>query len=378
MTANKIRVAMIIQDYHPMLGGAQRQLAALAPLLQEQSIAVYVLTRRYAGLTSFEMVDDVPVYRLPIPGPKPVAAMTFILAVLPLLRRIKPHVIHAHELLSPTSAAITAKWLYNIPVVAKVLRGGSLGDLAKLKRKPFGQQRIASARKWVDTFITISQEIDQELEQVGVPFERRFFIPNGVDVERFIPLSVPDKQARRIRLDLPADAPIVIYAGRLSAEKRVDHLISIWPTIRISHPAATLIILGSGSEEEHLKNMAIDGVRFIGLVEDVAAYLQSSDLFVLPSATEGLSNALLEAMASGLPSIATAIGGAPDVIEHKVNGWLVPPDNLDELQAAILALLGDPLYRMTMGKKAREKIIKDYSLSATADRLRELYQKYID
>jgi glycosyltransferase involved in cell wall biosynthesis len=377
MTADKIRVAMLIQDYHPMLGGAQRQLAALAPLLQERKVEVYVLTRRYAGLVPFEIIDGVPVYRLPIPGPKPVAAVAFVLAALPLLRKIKPHVIHAHELLSPTSAAITAKQLYNIPIVAKVLRGGSLGDIAKLKRKPFGRQRIASARKWVDTFITISQEIDQELEQVGVPFERRVFIPNGVAVERFVPLSAPDKQALRLSLGLPADAPVVIYTGRLSAEKRVDHLISIWPTIRNSHPSAALIILGAGSEEDSLRNKAVDGVEFIGLVDDVATYLQASDLFVLPSTTEGLSNALLEAMASGLPSIATAVGGAPDVIEHKVNGWLISPDNLDELRAAILILLGDPFYRTAMGNKAREKIIQDYSLPVTANRLRELYQKYI-
>src|SRR4030095_5571364 len=137
-----IRVVMIIQDYHPMLGGAQRQLAALAPLLQAQQVEVHVLTRRYVGLASFEQVDGVPVYRLPIPGPKPVAALTFIMAALPLIKQLKPDVFHAHELLSPTSGAIAAKRLYHLPVVAKVLRGGSLGDIGKLNRKPFAQQQI--------------------------------------------------------------------------------------------------------------------------------------------------------------------------------------------------------------------------------------------
>jgi glycosyltransferase involved in cell wall biosynthesis len=369
-----IRVAMIIQDYHPMLGGAQRQLAALAPLLKAQGVHVSVLTRRYSGLSSFEQVDGVPVYRLPIPGPKPVAALAFILTALPLLKRLKPNVIHAHELLSPTSAAIAAKRLYHLPVVAKVLRGGSLGDIAKLKRKPFGQQRIASARRWVDKFITISQEIDQELAQVGVLPARRIFIPNGVDVERFAPLSLAQKRALRASLGLPERAPIVIFTGRLSIEKRIDQLISIWPVVRATYSDARLLLLGNGSEEARLKKSAAAGVDFLGLVENVVPYLQASDLFVLPSATEGLSNAMLEALASGLPTVATAVGGAVDVIDHKVNGWLTPAENLDELQTAMLTLLSDLDCRLRMGKNAREKIIQNYSLPVTANRLQELYQ----
>jgi glycosyltransferase involved in cell wall biosynthesis len=371
--ANTIRVAMIIQDYYPMLGGAQRQIAALAPLLQAQQVEVFVLTRRYAGLSSFEQVDNVPVYRLPIPGPKPVAALSFILAALPLIKRLKPHVIHAHELLSPTSAAIAAKKLYHLPVVAKVLRGGSLGDLAKLKRKPFGQQRIASARRWVDMFITISQEIERELEQVGVLPEFRSFIPNGVDAARFVPLTSSQKQALRARLGLPERAPIVIFTGRLSSEKRVDQLISIWPSIRVAHPDARLLLLGTGHEEVRLKKMAGSGVDFLGLVEDVVPYLQISDLFVLPSTSEGLSNALLEALATGLPAVVSAVGGATDVIEHRKSGWLVKSDAVAELQNAISTLLSDMEYCHSMGRSARAVITQNYSLQMTAKSLFELY-----
>lgn len=371
---NKIRVAMIIQDYYPMLGGAQRQLAALAPLLEEMGVEVFVLTRRYAGLSAFEVINETPIYRLPIPGPKPMAALAFVLSSLVLLKRLKPDVIHAHELLSPTSAAIAAGRLYHIPIVAKVLRGGSLGDIAKLKRKPLGWQRIASARRWVNAFITISKEIDCELEEVGIPFKRRLFIPNGVDVEHFTQLTFSDKQSLRLSLGLPYDALIVIYTGRLAPEKRIDYLISIWPIIRKSHTSAVLMILGTGPEEVHLRKIATDGVIFCGQVDDVAPYLQCSDLFVLPSATEGLSNALLEAMACGVPAIATDVGGASDVIDHKKNGWLISSENLDELRLAMLTLLDNSEYRRAIALKARETIVQRYSLQATADRLRDLYQ----
>jgi glycosyltransferase involved in cell wall biosynthesis len=370
-----IRVAMIIQDYHPMLGGAQRQLAALAPLLKAHNVDVHVLTRRYAGLASFEQVHGVPVYRLPIPGPKAAAALTFILAALPLLRKLQPDVIHAHELLSPTSTAVAAKRLYHFPVVAKVLRGGSFGDIAKLNRKPFGQQRIASARRWVDTFIAISHEIDQELEQIGIPSERRSHIPNGVDGARFTPLSLPRKRALRSQLALPLDAPIVIFTGRLSIEKQVDQLVSIWPAVRAVHPEARLLLLGTGNEEARLKKMAGSGVDFLGLVEDVAPYLQASDLFVLPSASEGLSNALLEALATGLPAVVTAVGGATDVIKHRETGWLIKTDDVSELQNAILTLLTNMEYCQSMGRRAHNMITQNYSLQVTATNLFQLYRR---
>ena len=188
MSGSGLRVAMIIQGYAPRLGGAERQLQALAPLLVERGVEVHVLTRLYPGLQAYEEIDGIPVHRLPAPGPKASAALIFSMAALRLLKRLQPQVIHAHELLSPTSTALLARRLWGTPVVAKVLRGGYLGDIGKLKRKPFGQQRLHSLRDGVDMFIAISQEIDAELAEMGVPSERRCFQPNGVDRARFHPL----------------------------------------------------------------------------------------------------------------------------------------------------------------------------------------------
>ncbi|HEX8683203.1 MAG TPA: glycosyltransferase family 4 protein [Ardenticatenaceae bacterium] len=371
-----IRVAMIIQGYLPRVGGAERQLAALAPLLQAQGVELSVLTRRYPGLAPFEIIGGVPVHRLPIPGPKAVASLSFTLSALWLLRRLRPHVIHAHELLSPTTAAVAAKRLFGVPVVAKVLRGGELGDVAKLQSRSSGISRLQRFRHEVDGFIVISKEIDEELAGVGVPPEKRFFIPNGVDLERFASVSPEEKAALRASLGLP-DGPIALFTGRLVPEKRVDQLVALWPTIRATHPAATLLVLGTGGEEARLQQMAGGGVRFTGRIEDVVPYLQAADLFVLPSATEGLSNALLEAMAAGLAVVATSVGGAPDVIEHGDNGWLVPPDDRAALEAALLALLGDAERRATLGQRARERVTRDYALPVIAQRLYALYSHLV-
>ena len=372
-----IRVAMIIQDYLPLGGGAERQLAALGPLLQEQQVEIHILTRRYTGLLPFEFIDGLPVHRLPIIKPRSfLASLMFTLTAQPVLKRLQPDLIHAHGLLSPTTVAVAAKRRLGAPLVAKILRGGRFGDLDRLKRKPFGQRRIRLFRKQVDAFVTISQEIDEELSNIGVSPEKRFFIPNGVDLERFQPVPLPQKRALRSPLGLP-DGPIVIYTGRLEPEKCLDQLIEMWPSVRISQPDALLLILGTGAEEAKLRQMAGEGILFLGHVDNVAGYLQASDIFVLPSATEGLSNALLEAMASGLPAIATAVGGAPDLIEHCQNGWLIPPDKPVELQEALLILLNNPTFRHNFGCQSRKKIVENYALPVTARHLRLLYDQLL-
>jgi glycosyltransferase involved in cell wall biosynthesis len=373
--SESLRVAMLIQAYYPRLGGAERQLASLAPLLKDLNVEIKIFTRRYdRALSPFEIINDVPVYRLPVPGPKPLAALSFSFSAIPLLHKFNPHVIHAHELLSPTTTAVMAKRIFGTPVVAKVLRGGELGDLAKLKKRAFGCRRIESIKRGVDSFIVISNEIDNELAEISVPPEKRIFIPNGVDLERFAPLSGDKKSVLRQSLNLP-DGLIAVFSGRLDPEKRVDQLIGIWNEVVKKHPSATLLILGSGTQEENLKQMAGANVRFEGNVKDVAPYLRASDIFVLPSSTEGLSNALLEAMASGLASIATSVGGAIDMIQEGENGILIPPDDPQAILSTLLTLLSDSALRSQFGVNGRNLIEKKYSLSVVAEKLNELYRK---
>jgi glycosyltransferase involved in cell wall biosynthesis len=195
-------------------------------------------------------------------------------------------------------------------------------------------------------------------------------------VERFRPLPSAKKQAWRAALGLPT-GPLIIYTGRLETEKRIDQLIGIWPAVRACHPEAVLLILGTGAEESRLKQMAGAGILFLGHVENVAGYLQASDIFVLPSATEGLSNALLEALAAGLPVIATAVGGAPEAVAHLQHGWLIPPDTPAALQEAVLALLNNAACRDSLGYRGRQRAVEHYALPTTANRLRDLYERLI-
>ena len=369
---------MLSHGYYPRIGGVERQLAAVVPLLQARGVEPYVLTRRLRGTQRFETVGGAPVYRLPVPGPKPLASLTFTLSALPLIKRLNPDLIHAHELISPATTAIAARKLFGIPVVATVHGSGLSSDVLRLKRRFLGKTRLKILCREIAAFCVISAVIDRELATEGVPVQKRISIPNGVDTGRFAPLAPAQKKALRSRLALPAEARIVIFVGRLAPEKRVDLLTGIWRSVRQAVPRALLLILGSGPEEAGLKQRASDGVLFLGSQPDVTPYLQAADLFVLPSAAEGLSLALLEALACGLPAIATSVGGNPEVIRHLETGWLTPPDDPPALTEAIVTLLEDEKLQSKLRENARAHAVQNYSLVKMADRLLDLYRQVLE
>lgn len=372
------RVAMVIQRYLPHRGGAELQLQQLAPRLRALGYEICILTRHEKGLLHYEVIDGVPVHRMPSIGPRRLAGATFTAFAVRELTRLKPDLVHAHEILTPASIARYSKRINGHPVLLKILRGGARGDVFKLKRRPLWKSYFENLKRNVDAFVVISQEIDAELSSLGVPQEKRVFIPNGVNTERCAPISEDAKRKLRAKLSLHPDALVAAYVGRLVPEKRVDHLLKIWGEIRSKYPNAVLLIVGDGAEEQRLREMSVSGAQFTGQVEDAVPYLQASDLFVLPSSTEGLSNSMLEAMSCGLPVLATAVGGAPDVIRHDESGYLIPAEDVDSLQRGMETLLGDETLRFRLGSNARARILSDFSLDSVAERLAALYRRLLD
>lgn len=367
---------MLIQGYYPEVGGAERQLASLAPRLRDRNLSVTVYARHKPGLPALEHIEGVPVHRLGATGPKAARSLSYTVAVLRHLQRDPPDVIHAHDLFSPTTTALLARRLLRVPVAVKVVRGGSLGDLRWLERRNFGRQRVSWICQKVDRFVVISEEINEELAARGVVKQRRALIPNGVDCERFFPIEAGEKAALREQLGLPA-GPIVVYAGRLAREKRVEDLVTVWPAIREHDPLATLLVVGTGEQESFLRRAGTDGVVFTGAVADVAPYLRAADIFALPSVAEGLSNALLEAMASGLACIATDVGAAPELITSGHSGLLIAPESPQVLKQQIMTLLDDPVLREALGSRARMHVGEYFSLESVAGKLERLYHELV-
>jgi glycosyltransferase involved in cell wall biosynthesis len=154
----------------------------------------------------------------------------------------------------------------------------------------------------------------------------------------------------------------------------VGHLLAIWDAARDAVPNATLLILGTGEQEAELRAAAGEGVIFGGASDDVAPWYRAADVFVLPSVAEGLSVAMLEALAAGLAVIVTDVGGAADVITSGEDGVIVPPDDPRGLQDALVAVLGDASLRSRLGERGRARVEHAYALPVIADRLRDTYQ----
>ena len=234
-----------------------------------------------------------------------------------------------------------------------------------------------------DAFVAMSRRICGEFLASGVSADRIAYLPHGVDTERFRPASSIEKAAVRGALDLPTEALVVTYTGRLLRGKGLEALLAAFASVAAGQPKAHLLLVGSGagqmlSAEEELKTQAtelgLEGrVRFTGRVENVEDYLRASDLFVFPSVFEALGLSLIEAAACGLPCVAARTGGIVDVVEEGRSGALVEPGDAAGLGRALLGLLSDPAQRIDFGNRAREIACARFDVRENALAYRRLF-----
>jgi glycosyltransferase involved in cell wall biosynthesis len=288
--------------------------------------------------------------------------------------RWRPHVIHVHDLLSPASIGLLSAGLLRVPVVALVASTGPGGDIDRLLHKPLGARRLRRIVRDVAAFHTLADEVEDELTGHGVPRERLWRIPNGVDTERFRPGTGDERRATRERLAIPPDAVVSIYCGRFAPVKRLDVLLDAFLDV-----PGHLVLVGNGSEQDRVLARARDAglagrVHVLPAVGDPAPLLRAADLYVSASSTEGMSNSVLEAMASGLPIAASPASGMGEIVTA-ATGVLAADTGASRLGAAIATIAGDRRLREQRGAAARELIVSRYSLQSTADLLVALYRR---
>jgi glycosyltransferase involved in cell wall biosynthesis len=231
-------------------------------------------------------------------------------------------------------------------------------------------------------FVTVNTGLTRELEDIGVPSGRIHLIPNGVDSDRFVPSTPAERQAARATLGLPLETVLVLYVGRLAPEKGVDTLLDAWAMVEATPDTngLALVLVGDGPAAEQYRERAraeLQHTWFLGRLDDVRPALQAADLLVLPSLSEGMSNAVLEAMAAGLPTVATRIDGLTAQIEDGVTGLLVPPGDVDVLRGALLRLSLDPAYRSALGERARRVVERKYRPEIVLEAYEDLYRQLV-
>jgi glycosyltransferase involved in cell wall biosynthesis len=393
---NRPRVLVLSAYYHPFIGGVETHARRLADYLRRSGTTVVVVTKRAEQPSSgVDFVDAIPVIRVGPSGPRSTLRKWLTLpsalwAMICLRRRFD--VIYCPGYQGIGVAAILAGKLLYKPVV---LQSGNLGVMSCTSWEPVLRRmhiapegRFASWLKSylrrmyasADAQVCIAREIEAEAIEFGAAPERTHYLPIGVDTTAFHPATAEERRETRVREGWSEDEVVCLFVGRLSIEKGILDLITAWRGIRRAE--ALLVVVGPDMTDHEMnagdevrRRIANEdlaqGVRLLGPREDVAVLLRGADIFVQPSHYEAFGISVLEAMASGLPVVATAVGGMQDYLRHEVNALLCKPGAPDELRTQMRALIASPELRRRLALEARRTVQREFAETT-------LYPRYLD
>jgi glycosyltransferase involved in cell wall biosynthesis len=352
-------------------GGAERMLLVLLDRLDPARYRSRVLTWRDGWLNEEVRRRGIPEATLPLARPLDPACLRRLLA---RLAEWRVDLLHAHEFAMNTYGTIAAR-LARKPIVTTVHGKHYYGD--RFHRR-LAYRFVARA---AFRMVAVSRDIGRDLvERVGVRPEGLVTIYNGVDAAS---VRRPG-EGRRLRRDLgiAETAPVVGAIGNLLPVKGHVYLIQAAARLAREWPDLTVLLCGRpvlrADLEAEAARLGVAGrIRFLGFRDDVGALLDALDVFVLPSLSEGLSLALVEAMAAGTPVAATAVGGNPELIRDGETGLLVPPRDPDALAAAIGRLLADRPLAGRLAAAARAAVGTTFAAETMVSRYEALYAEML-
>lgn len=290
------------------------------------------------------------------------------------LRRFRPRLIHAHG--TTWYPAVVAKSALRYPRLV-------FTDHGRYPPEPALRARVEGwCRRRTDAMVAVSGPLAEYLRDYLRLAEPPPVIPNGVDLERYGARDDAARLALRAAWGIAPDETLALCVGRFAPVKNHSVLLEALSAASARAPRLRLALLGTGPLEAELRRKAAElglgeRVLFLGFREDVADCLRAADAFVLPSSTEGLPVSLLEAMAAGLPVVASAVGGIPDALGDPPAGLLVPPSRVPPLAEALARIAGEPALREALGARARAASVR-FSLRAFEDGYLALYSSLLE
>ena len=286
-----------------------------------------------------------------------------------LLREIKPDVVHSCNLAALEMAPLS--WLARVPLRIHAEHGWDAHD--PQGKNPRYQRLRRAYKPFVSHYVAVSKDLDDYLEQaIGVPQSRRSLIANGVDTQVFspaqaVPATVPGCPF------VPGEHWLLGTVGRLQTVKNQPLLARAFVRLLQDHPEAAarmrLVVVGEGPLRAEIETLLADAnvshlAWLAGARDDVADVLRMLNCFVLPSQAEGTSCTLQEAMACGVPVVATAVGGTPDLLDHGKSGVLVASDDEAAMATAIWGMYTDPANTLRLAQTARDRALQEFGLDA--------------
>ncbi len=373
-----MRILFLINSYPPLIGGAEKLVESLSREFTARGHPCIIITRRIKGTPLIQKNNLLRIYRIPCFGPRLLKSLLFRLVasfLLVILRR-DYHLIHAHSLDSPAAIASVMGPPLGKPVFVTI---HNTGKVKALINRPGGRRSLSRIIRASTAMISINRDISVELAEAGCPAKKLAFIRNGVNTGLFRPLEDEQRLRKIRRMGFP-DRNIFLFVGNFHDQKGIDTLLEAWNifTAERSSDNCILLLIGDGVLSKSMQRMARDlnlesSVRFLGQRDDVHSFLQIANVFVQPSRWEGLSIALLEALASETAIIATPVGGTREIIRDGFNGLLCPVDQPEELSSRIDMLNRDANLCRKLAGEGRKTVEKNYSIGKCADDYLELF-----
>ncbi len=377
---SRARLVWISRRFWPLIGGAERMIGYLAAGWVEAGGQSIILTARWDANWPAEILfQQVPVIRLPQPKIRFWGTVRYMWALGGWLRhnRSRYDCICVSMLKHDAYAAVRAVGRQT-PILLRAEGAGPTGDCYWQLHARCGR-KIKYRLMEADAFIAPSQTIYRELQAAGYPRSRIHYIANGVPIP-----PVADAHRRQLaRGALAALEPalqslvcpgpdgsmplLAVYTGRLHPAKGLAELVVCWDGVRRRYPAAHLCLVGEGPMRPELERLIAqrnlrESVHVLSAFDTVEDLLAAADLFVLPSYEEGMSLALLEAMAAGVPIVATDIPGNRQVVRGGQEALLVPARNAQALATAIIQLFSQPSLADQLRQAARQRAQREFSL----------------
>jgi glycosyltransferase involved in cell wall biosynthesis len=310
--------------------------------------------------------------------PSPVRDLAALVALVRLFRRRRPDLVHTHTSKAGFIGRLAAR-IARVPIVAHTPHGHVFYAYhgAATTAAFVWLERIAA--RWTDRIVVLTERGAGEHLARGIGRASQYVaIPSGVDTAA-LSARAPERAAARLALGLPPDAAVVVGVGRLVPVKGFDVLVAALPKVRAAVPSLRVLLVGDGPERPAIESLArtlgvADSLTITGAQADVVPYLAAADVLAAPSRNEGMGRVLIEAMALGVPVVATRVGGIPAVLAGGEFGPLVEPDTPGALAEALIGLLGDPAGREKLAEAGRRRA-EDFTEAVMVSRMVRLYRE---
>jgi glycosyltransferase involved in cell wall biosynthesis len=306
----------------------------------------------------------------------PLADLTALAQLVRLIRRERPAIVHTHTSKAGVIGRLAAV-IARVPAVIHQPHGHIFYGYYSPHRTAVFTALERQAARWTDRIITLTDRGAQEHLARGIGRAEQYVaVPSGVPIAE-LRAAAPARGEARPRLGLDPDAFVVVGLGRLVPIKGFDLLVRALPAVAAQIPSARVLLVGDGAERAPLEALAAskgvsERLRMTNETLDVASYLAAADVVAVPSRNEGMGRVIVEAMALGLPVVATTVGGIPDVVTDGECGRLIEPEDVDALAAALIELGRDPALRRKLGEAAVRRA-EAFSTAVASEKLLAVY-----